>query len=202
MAGLDLVAAGIPQMPHRMEDFGGPAISHGIKMYKAIVDANQVGINVDWSNPASMLANYAPLAYYWDQLLGSIYDDEGWIRDEGGNKLYRIDTLWDKMLMGAGIAPIELKKQLLIKRILNREEDQRRRALTATTQRITRMIRRNQDVPPELLGKLDLLSGGRTNEVIMRALSDDELPPDARQIRQTPRFRRGEVADRLEAVGP
>lgn len=195
--GMDIVAASVPQLPSRMEDIAGVTLADAWKTYKSIVEVVAEGGSLDWSNPGAILANYSPIAYYWDALINASVSDDGYVRDRHGNKVYQLATWHDKALLAMGIQPIEMSARRKIMSLQNKEELRRRNQLHRATVTAVNKLRAGEDIPEDLLAEIDRLSGGRVNEVIESAFDRMMMEPEERQIRRTPTWKRGQVAEEL-----
>lgn len=197
LAGMDIVAASIPQLPHKIEDFAGVTVADIWKTFKSITEVVSEGGSLDWSNPAAVMSNYSPIAYYWESLMGAILSEDGYVRDRHGNKVYQLATWHDKLMLAAGIQPIEMSTQRKIMALQNKEEERRRNQLHRATVTAVNKLRNGEVLPEDLITELEMLSGGRIEEVIEAAFARSEMAPEERQIRKTPTWRRGQVSEEL-----
>jgi hypothetical protein len=100
-------------------------------------------------------------------------------------------------MLAAGIQPIEMSTQRKIMALQNKEEERRRNQLHRATVTAVNKLRNGEVLPEDLITELEMLSGGRIEEVIEAAFARSEMAPEERQIRKTPTWRRGQVSEEL-----
>ncbi len=121
LLGVDVTAPATFQFPTSPEELAGPFIGDLLKLYK--------NVYVPFANGESYLAQpvkkwgkgLIPAFYYWDMIVDSVMDEEGWIKNESGQRVHKA-TNWDKVKLAFGAKPLELSSEELAVREIKREE--------------------------------------------------------------------------------
>ncbi len=125
LAETDITAPAVIQLPNQPEDWAGPFLSDAIGLMKEVVGPAMSGEDFITDNALDWAKNLAPISFYWGQLMSSVSDPDGWIRDKDGRPIYQISNWYDKALLTSGAPPIELSRQNAMLKIIANEEDRK-----------------------------------------------------------------------------
>ncbi len=136
------------QLPDRVEDWMGPFLSDMFKLQKSIKNGVETGFfPMEIKEWASGLA---PSIYYWRMLIDSVIDDDGYIKDRQGRRIYR-PTALEQIMLPLGVAPTKLK---IIKeadrKIKDIQRKDRMKKQKATTQIVNWLVNNPSSVDTEL----------------------------------------------------
>ena len=137
--GTDITAPAVIQLPSEPADWGGPFLSDLHDLVAKVLVPVMEGEDFITENAMEWAKNLAPIANYWDKLLDSVMDKDGWIKDRFGRKVYQVSNWYDKLLLSVGAPPLELARQTALLGIIAREED----ILSRNQRKVTRRIIRN-----------------------------------------------------------
>jgi len=184
LVGGDITLPATVQLPSKPEDWAGPFLSDLFRLWDDVMVPAAEGEKFMSTNLKSWLSRISPFAFYWDQAIQSVVDEGGWVKDRrSGNKLFQVDSNWQRFLMMLGVSPTERSDILFQQRLLQKEEDLRNRNAVKTVNEFIRTLKDGEDVPMELLE--DLLQLGVSRTTIKESLMRKELPPHMRIFRQT-----------------
>lgn len=122
LLGTDITAPAVVQLPNQPEDWAGPTLSDAIGLMKEVVEPAMSGEDFITDDALDWAKNLAPISFYWGQLMDSVTDPDGWIRDENNRPVYQISNWYDKALLTSGAPPIELSRQNAMLKIIANEE--------------------------------------------------------------------------------
>ncbi len=143
LVGLSLEGPAVPQLPEQTEHFFGPVISiaarvaeHGIvplyqeltgeDVQRGLIGAAKNFTTTDYKNSMKRLGDAsreiaidtAPLGYYWDQLIQTFVNKDGWILDGKGKPRYQLEgSAWNprniitRLGLFSGVAPVIVAKE-------------------------------------------------------------------------------------------
>ena len=182
MIGGDITMPATVQLPNRPEDWAGPFFSDLIRLYVEVARPWMEGEKYMEMSLINWAARIAPATYYWDQMVQSVIDKDGWVKDrESGNKLYRVESNWERILLSMGVSPISRSEALTAQRLLRKEEDLRNRNARKSINKLITIIKDKKEVPVELME--DMLRMGISRRTIRSAIIRKELPPQLREVK-------------------
>ena len=182
MIGGDITMPATVQFPNRPEDWAGPFFSDLIRLYVEVARPWMEGEKYMEMSLINWAARIAPATYYWDQMVQSVIDKDGWVKDrESGNKLYRVESNWERILLSMGVSPISRSEALTAQRLLRKEEDLRNRNARKSINKLITIIKDKKEVPVELME--DMLRMGISRRTIRSAIIRKELPPQLREVK-------------------
>lgn len=209
----DATAPAVLQFPGELWDWFGPFVSDAVTLFNEVVKPALEGEGYSWDDFREYGKGLAPAMYYWDQLIDSIVDEDGWVRDgklnvymeggkvkvkTGGRKLYRVGSWWDRFLLAMAVPPIEKSKQDVTRRILNREEDVRRRKQRKVVDEMIEYITTQRPIPEDTMDMFVKL--GVRPELIEETIQSREMTPEQRQIVKTRLIGRARVSEMYEGI--
>ena len=122
LLGTDITAPAVIQLPTEPADWGGPFISDLMGLKNEVLVPAMEGEDFITDNALEWVKNLMPIMNYWGKLMSSYSDEDGWIRDKNGNKVYQVSNWFDKLLLAAGAPPIDLTRQTAMLRIIAKED--------------------------------------------------------------------------------
>ena len=204
LLGGDITMPAIVQLPNRPTDWAGPFLSDMIRFYTTIMQPILVGEGedvpgYDLSNTIEWAKSLAPAMYYWNHFFQTtnvpgitpildktgitIYDEDGWVRDPSGNKMYRIDSNWQRGMLAMALPPMQKTQVDVARRLLKREEEIRNKNVKHVVVDLLNHIDQGKDIPDDLIKQIVVL--GITNATILNAAERRELPPKLRALVQS-----------------
>ena len=194
MIGGDITMPATIQLPNRPEDWAGPFLADVIRLYTEVGRPWMEGEIYPEMNAVDWISRLAPATYYWDQLVQSVVDDDGWVRDKRtGNKLYQVTSDWDRALLSMGVSPTKRSEAISAERLFKKEENVRNRNARKILVRFTKLIRDKDDVPKEMLE--DLIHLGVNRQTIREAIIRKQLPPKLRMLRDSRKLSRSRLLE-------
>lgn len=182
MVGGDITMPATVQLPNRPEDWAGPFFSDLIRLYVEVARPWMEGEKYMEMSLINWAARVAPATYYWDQMIQSVIDEDGWVKDrKSGNKLYRVESNWERILLSMGVSPVARSEALTAQRLLRKEEDLRNRNARKLINKLITIIKDRKDVPIELME--DMLRMGISRRTIRSAIIRKQLPPQLREVK-------------------
>lgn len=227
LAGGDITLPATVQLPNRPEDWAGPFLADMLRLFgnvltpalngedyvfpsrwqewmsafpfvgNAVDKARKVGGTspfkfVDWAK------GLAPASYYWDQLVQSSIDPEGWILDRQGNRFYKVGGWWDKMLLASGTKPIEASKVKVANDILKRELIRSKNNKRAVVQDIFRHINAGLDIPDDAIEKAGVMGIG--GDVIGNKIKVSKMTAEQRNVLKADIMKKARALEIFELV--
>lgn len=187
--GGDITMPATVQLPNKPEDWAGPFLSDVIRLYTDVARPWMEGEKYTDMNFKQWLLRIAPATYYWDQLLQSVMDEDGWIRDQrSGNKIYKVTSEWDRALLLMGVSPIKRSDAMFAERMFKKEEDLRNRNARKALSKLVSIVQDGKDVPKELID--DLIYLGVSFQTIRQSIVRKQLPPRVRVIQESRKLSR------------
>ena len=197
--GADISVPATVQLPGRLEEWAGPFLADLWKLF-SILFRKAEGEEMMGREFAEWGKGLSPIMYYWNQLFDSVMSPDGWVRDEGGRKLYQ-PTLIDQILyLPSGAAPAEYKKKRLLLQRLNKELEVRRRNRTKAVDRIMRHFLKNEE-STEAINNL-IAKYSITADMIKRRMKEASLTPGQRLLLRARLLDRPYILEQWQIYGP
>ena len=206
LIGADITAPAVVQLPNKPEDLAGPFIADLTRLVTRVLyplwngedyvfpPLNRLG-EVAQPGPSPFKAvnwakGLAPAMYYWDQVVQSFTDPEGWILDSRGNRLYQASGWYDRMLLMSGASTVKGSKTKVALNILRNEEIKIRRNRTALIKDVVfNFMDKGRNIPPEVLGKFEALGMTSLASFVSR-LKISKMTPKERSVQRSLIFRK------------
>ena len=183
LLGGDITLPATFQFPHKADDWMGPFLSDMWKMYTKVYQPWAEGQGLIVDDFKNWALNLGPALNYWQQLVSSIYADDGYVTDfKTGNKMYKISSWWERIMLGMGVSPISRSDALFASRILLKEERVRDKTVQKLFTRLIKSIREG-DVDEDVIFQLYQL--GVRPQSIREAIRRKELPAEIRLVKGT-----------------
>ena len=189
MLGGDITMPATVQLPNKPEDWAGPFLSDVIRLWDDVAKPWMEGEKYIGMDFEKWLLRIAPATYYWDQLLQSVIDEDGWIRDQkSGNKVYKVTNAWEQTLLLMGISPVKRSDAMFAERLFKKEENLRNRNARKALSKLVSIVQDGKDVPKELVD--DLIYYGVSFQTIRQSIVRKQLPPKIRIIKDSRKLSR------------
>jgi hypothetical protein len=117
LLGADVSSAVAPQLPTQTTDWIGAALSDYFRLWRDVIAPTLKGETKDFSNLKEWATRTAPAAFYMDQLVESVMDKQGWVKDERGRRQFKPSKL-ERGVMALGAMPIKRSQQQVEQRYL------------------------------------------------------------------------------------
>lgn len=196
--GMDISASAVPQLPKRPEDAAGPFLGDMWNLYKFVmqpmIEEERLPDELD---AEVLLTNISPAMFYWEMLIDSVVDKDGWIVDENQNREYQMSGWWDRAALVAGAMPIDMKAQQKTLAILNREESRRRKQMENALNNAQKQFRETGTIDEATIDRIVLLGGPSARLTLQRVIRDAQLEPAQLQLERTPKVSKMDVMDAL-----
>ncbi len=181
--GADVASQAVPQLGNRPEDWAGPALSDMLRIQKQVITPflNNEGVGLD--DIAQVFSDGIPMWGYMDSLIESVVDKDGDIYDKHGNFLYRISNWWERGILAAGAAPVDLSFQKKALFILQTEDRRRKARNRRNRKRLIKDFNAGREFDPETLNQL-IQDGGLGG--LEEAIANAQLEPAIRDLQRTP----------------
>jgi len=183
LLGIDFGPAATLQLPTRPEDAFGLVISDAIKFYKEVYSP---ALNPELSaenkvkNAVERLPEFIIAARNWMDLVEANVDSEGWILDSEGNRQYRLDTDYEKFLVGVlGASTLEKSRIQTAQSIAMRDDKRKDEALRILTRRLRKEFAFTEKISDSLIDDMVKLGVSDPN-AIEDILEKSKLPLEVR----------------------
>lgn len=125
----------------------------------------------------------------WD-VIDSYYDNDGWVRDENGDKVYNLNSTFDRTVVALGAKPVEKAYLETYRRVDNEElkhKQQHVREIIGAYKQL--MVRRFEDkrateIPSEVVRDLNrkMMKYNIDGDTVINALDDIKLAPGLKML--------------------
>jgi len=181
--GVDLGPAATLQLPTRPEDAYGVIISDAIKFYKEVYSPAlnpELSAEGKLKNAAERLPEFAIAAKNWMDLVESNVNEDGWVLDSEGNRQYRLDSDYEKFLVGVlGATTLEKSRIQTAQSLAIREDKRKDEALRILSRRLRKEFALMGTISDSLID--DMIKVGVSDaSAIENILESSKLPPEVR----------------------
>lgn len=181
--GVDLGPAATLQLPTRPEDAYGVIISDAIKFYKEVYSPAlnpELSAEGKLKNAAERLPEFAITAKNWMDLVESNVNEDGWVLDSEGNRQYRLDSDYEKFLVGVlGATTLEKSRIQTAQSLAIREDRRKDEALRILSRRLKKEFAAMGTISDALID--DMIKVGVSDaSAIENILESSKLPPEVR----------------------
>ncbi|MFZ2937651.1 MAG: hypothetical protein WA066_02980 [Candidatus Omnitrophota bacterium] len=108
-AGVDISPSVAYQFPNKVEQWGGIFFNDMYNLYDKILKPELEGIDIYKKDIANYTIRLAPIIYSWDKLIDAEIDNEGWVKNNQGKRLYKLQG-WDWAKLISGAKPLGLSQ--------------------------------------------------------------------------------------------
>lgn len=183
LLGIDLGPAATLQLPTRPEDAYGVIISDMIKFYKEVYSPAlnpELSAEGKLKNAAERLPEFMIAAKNWMDLVESNVDADGWVLDSEGNPQYRLDSDYEKFLVGVlGATTVEKSRIQAAQSMAIREDKRKDEALRILSRRLRKEFALMGTISDSLID--DMIKVGVSDaSAIENILESSKLPPEVR----------------------
>lgn len=196
MLGLDATAPFAFQFPKTVEDWMGPTLSDIASIKKNLLDPWIRDEIIGPKDVKKTAKDLSPVFNTWGTMVDSIIDNDSWVRDDKGKKLYQATT-WDKVKLFGGATPLEESHRRIVESNINREEKLDRVNKEKITSMIVDRLRDGKEVPSKYWDKAvslgvsaDSIIGnyeGRLNTPFERRINTLPLEKKTKALRLLPK---------------
>lgn len=181
--GVDLGPAATLQLPTRPEDAYGVIISDAIKFYKEVYSPAlnpELSAEGKLKNAAERIPEFAIAAKNWMDLVESNVNEDGWVLDSEGNPQYRLDSDYEKFLVGVlGATTLEKSRIQTAQSLAIREDKRKDEALKILSRRLRKEFALMGTISDSLID--DMIKVGVSDaSSIENILESSKLPPEVR----------------------
>lgn len=181
--GVDLGPSATLQLPTRPEDAYGVIISDAIKFYKEVYSPAlnpELSAEGKLKNAAERLPEFAIAAKNWMDLVESNVNEDGWVLDSEGNRQYRLDSDYEKFLVGVlGATTLEKSRIQTAQSLAIREDKRKDEALRILSRRLRKEFALMGTISDSLID--DMIKVGVSDaSAIENILESSKLPPEVR----------------------
>jgi len=202
LLGFDISQASTFQFPQEPTEWTGPTMAEAYRLFTEVVVPAFKG--QDFIFPSSMeevkgvlpgqpsmtamtdwVKGFAPIAYYWDQIIQTAVTKDGWIRDKNGNKMYRVGDTYEKKLLNAlklatGAQPLEVSRYRLAEQVTRSSIQKRVANRNRLSRKINLKLIRGKNLTEEDVQQM--IAFGLSPQSIFRKRKVSEMTPEQRNI--------------------
>lgn len=188
--GVDISAAATFQFPTSAKDFLGPFVSDMLKMNKDVIQPMLA--YGPYMEDVKKGLGVAAVAKHWERLWQMVEHDDGWIRDQNGNRQYQVQSYPALIAQSlAGVENIDINRLRSAEAIEARRDFRNMGVKSRITNQVIGYIKNVQPLPEELLDRM--MKHGVSVDTIINRIKNSEYPPDVRRTLMAETRRRFEV---------
>lgn len=207
LLGADISTAAVPQIGWEYGQWAGPFGSDLMKAYRNIEATLRAGgQNLSTDRPFDNVSDFSPMLYYGDLFWQSVVNEDGWLLDEYGKKLYKlpawdgtdIDAWRERAYLLAGIQPVNMRAMRKVRRSIQSQEQQRKDNVARLGTYAVRQAR-SGGISPEIWMALVRETGSVQNAIdaLVRRLEQADAHPNLQLIQSLPLHVRPQAMQRL-----
>lgn len=89
----------------------GPLATDVNNAWKFVIEPLQAGNPIEAMEGVGKFSKRSAIALYnWSRLWEGLVSEDGYVKDEAGRKLYKLDSTWDKVQLGLGSTPADIAR--------------------------------------------------------------------------------------------
>jgi hypothetical protein len=150
--GYDVTAPATFQFPKTESDWMGAFFGDLYKFKTDVVDPYLQGETHLTEIAKKDAMGVIPALQNWDKIIDSVIDPEGWIHNERGQRMYKLDK-WDRVALGIGAKPLKVSMEEVALREIAREELIEKNSKARIIDEINTLRKANKEVPDELINE-------------------------------------------------
>lgn len=200
--GFDISAQFAPQvMSPQLQQMAGPAISDAINLQKFLVSPLIRGNLAEATLGTEQFAQRSAIALYnWGKFWDSFHHD-GWLHDEAGRRLYKVEDNWDRAQLLLGGTPLDISRAQGRTRQVTEQALNDQKERTAARKYLQRaLILGDKDISDDLLDQFMMqrfIDRGGTGEGLRQGIVGALTPIEIRTLNQIPNAKKPDALRRL-----
>lgn len=175
----DISAAATFQFPSGTKDLLGPALSDLVKIYNdVLVPLSTQG---PYAEDLKKTGDLAPIIRHWRSLMRYAFSEDDWLRDDKGNKLYKIEDNIPFIIQSlAGVESADINRIRTEERILSRRDERVGGIKTRLINMAMQCYLKGVPIPEDL--RNDMRKNGVSVQSLKRRVQGSNLTPRQRAI--------------------